>query len=129
MNDSIIAIINMLKVIAVVLFIGHWIACLFYAVGSSDYEADWDCWFTNVSLEDRPNDEKYIAALYWAFATMTTVGYGDIYPISINEKLFAMAAMLVSCGVFAYVVGSIETIVRRSNTIENQFKQTILHIN
>jgi hypothetical protein len=28
-------------------------------------------------------------------------------------------SMIVACGVFAYVVGSIETIVRRSNTIES----------
>lgn len=50
---------------------------------------------------------------------MTTVGYGDIYPITILEKIFAMMSMIVACGVFAYVVGSIETIVRRSNTIES----------
>ena len=60
---------------------------------------------------------------------MTTVGYGDIYPITNTEKLFSMLSMLVACGVFAYVVGSIETIVRRSNTIESAFKERILHVN
>jgi hyperpolarization activated cyclic nucleotide-gated potassium channel 2 len=74
---------------------------------------------TNAGLENSTSEEKYIASLYWAFATMTTVGYGDIYPITILEKIFAMCAMIVACGVFAYVVGSIETIVRRSNTIES----------
>ena len=60
---------------------------------------------------------------------MTTVGYGDIYAITNLEKIFAMLSMLVSCGVFAYVVGSIENIVRASSHIDSEFKETILHVN
>jgi hypothetical protein len=37
-NDGLVAILNLLKVICVVLFIGHWIACLFYAIGTSELE-------------------------------------------------------------------------------------------
>jgi hyperpolarization activated cyclic nucleotide-gated potassium channel 2 len=60
---------------------------------------------------------------------MTTVGYGDIHAITNTEKVFAIGSMLVACGVFAYVVGSIEGIVRRSSTIESVFKEKILHVN
>ena len=49
---------------------------------------------------------------------MTTVGYGDITPITNIEKLFTMLSMLISCGIFAYVVGSIENIVRQSSLID-----------
>jgi len=129
MNDAMVAVMNLMKVTGVVIFIGHWIACIFFSIGLSDFTSDYHCWLTNAGLEDQEKDAQYIASLYWAFATMTTVGYGDLYPISETEKLFAMFAMLMSCGVFAYVVGSIETIVRRSNTIENVFKERILHVN
>ena len=71
----------------------------------------------------------YIAALYWAFVTMATVGYGDIVPITNSEKIFTIIAMLIACGVFAYVVGSIEMIVSRTNTIELEFKERMLHVN
>ena len=60
---------------------------------------------------------------------MTTVGYGDVSPYTMSEKIYAMFSMLIACGVFAYVVGSIETIARRSNTMAAIFKEKILHVN
>ena len=35
-------------------------------------------------------------ALWWAVATLTTVGYGDVYPITIGGKI--MTAVVVLCG-------------------------------
>lgn len=33
---------------------------------------------------------KYFEAIYWASATLTTTGYGDVLPISVFEKAFAI---------------------------------------
>lgn len=44
---------------------------------------------------------------------MTTVGYGDIVPRTESEKVYAMFAMIVACGTFAYTVGSIGSIVSK----------------
>jgi hypothetical protein len=35
---------------------------------------------------------------------MITVGYGDVTPVTRNEKLFAIFTMLLACGVFAYTM-------------------------
>ena len=32
--------------------------------------------------------KKYIAACYWTIQTVVTVGYGDIHPTTIEERLF-----------------------------------------
>ena len=46
-------------------------------------------------LESR---RRYLAALYWAMSTMTTVGYGDITPESDGERAYAMVGMVIGGG-------------------------------
>lgn len=44
-------------------------------------------------------------ATWWAVATLTTVGYGDAYPISIGGKIFAGVIALAGIGVVALPAG------------------------
>ncbi len=129
MSDTLNALLGFFKVITVILFIAHWIACIFYAIGNAELESEPDCWLTKAGVQDSSVFDKYIISLYWAFTTMTTVGYGDVAPYTMSEKIYAMFSMLIACGVFAYVVGSIETIARKSNTMAAIFKEKILHVN
>ncbi len=47
------------------------------------------------------------AAMWWAVATMTTVGYGDIYPITAMGKVFAGFVSILGLGTFGLPVGII----------------------
>ena len=60
---------------------------------------------------------------------MTTVGYGDITAITINEKIFAMFSMIIACGVFAYTVGSIGSLVSKQNAMENAYREQVVAVN
>jgi len=42
---------------------------------------------------------------------MITVGYGDIVPINMSEKIFGMFTMLLACGVFAYTMNTIASVL------------------
>ena len=43
-------------------------------------------------------------SLWWSVATITTVGYGDIIPVSGSGKLIAMVCMLVGYGLKLYIL-------------------------
>ena len=48
-----------------------------------------------------------IAALWWAMCALTTVGYGDVYPITVVGKIFASVISLVGIGIIAIPTGII----------------------
>ena len=50
---------------------------------------------------------RYITSVYWAVTTMTTVGYGDITAIRIEEKIIASLVMVAGSSMFAYMMGSV----------------------
>lgn len=45
------------------------------------------------------------AAAWWAVTTLTTVGYGDVYPITAPGKLVAAVVAILGIGVFALPTG------------------------
>ena len=44
-------------------------------------------------------------SLWWAVATLTTVGYGDLYPITAGGRFFTFAILMIGLGVVAVPTG------------------------
>ncbi len=43
--------------------------------------------------------------MWWAVVTLTTVGYGDVYPITVGGRLFTSFVLLVGIGIIAVPTG------------------------
>lgn len=47
------------------------------------------------------------SGLWWAISTFTTVGYGDIYPLTVAGKIFSAIIALLGIGLVAVPTGII----------------------
>ena len=65
--------------------------------------------------------DDFFDALYWSTCTLTTVGYGDIYPISDIGRIVSMISALVGIAIIALpsgiiTAGYMEEVQERKNT-------------
>jgi voltage-gated potassium channel len=61
-------------------------------------------------LENESQPEKFSSiteSIWWATVSLATVGYGDVYPITVGGKVFASIISLIGIGIVAIPTGII----------------------
>jgi voltage-gated potassium channel len=53
-----------------------------------------------VETDPRSNIKTAEDALWWSYTTITTVGYGDLYPVTAEGRLIAIVVMTFGVGLF-----------------------------
>lgn len=59
------------------------------------------------STVDTGDFKSFWDGVWWAFVTVTTVGYGDIYPTTVPGRIIAIAVMLVGIAFLAVLTATI----------------------
>lgn len=94
------------------IFLGYMLIGVTFSVGSIFY-----------LLEFGINEkiDSYLDAIYWAFVTISTVGYGDIVPITQIGKAVSIFSIIVGVGMISFATSvMVSAFSERFNQIRNQ---------
>ena len=96
------SLFRVLLAVVATIFVGAWLVLLFEerAKGSN--------------IHDYPD------ALWWAIVTVTTVGYGDRYPVTEGGRIVAVILMLVGIGLIGTLTATVASVFIKEHTDANK---------
>lgn len=136
-------IVDFCKFIFILTLTAHLFACVWVAIegkvtrGVFSYATADNTWLSAL-IESKgdpchPSAAKdsicvYWLAMYWAVMTLTSVGYGDVTPQNQLEYTVCAIMMMFSGLVWAYIVGSVVSLIHTMDT-SVEFKQNMDQMN
>jgi len=103
---------RILLIVIMSMFLVHVFACIFYfASRMNDFDSN--TWMGNNSFIDIDTSPlvSYFVCMYWAFQTLTTVGYGDFGAYNTLEIYITLVWMFLGVAFYSFVVGSLTTVM------------------
>lgn len=130
---------QVIKFACVVLCLGHWLACAWYLMHT--LEIGWgdrssmlttpkSTWVDALAeshgtepLYHQSRWSQYMTCVYWAMTTMTTIGYGDIVPSNVDERVLTVFAELMGSSVFLYGLTQVTGLIANINSSDVEFQK------
>ena len=102
------------KLVVMLLFVSHWIACLFYMVCRLELEADHEVYPPFMDVQTAPFGDQYMSALTSGFNVLI----GDsIDPMTVTEQAFVFAASVLGAIMMAVIIGNISLVLQNQNAL------------
>ena len=84
----------------------------------------------SVQVGMKPSPQSmYIASLYWATMTVTTIGHGDITPTTEMESVMCICGMLLGASAYAYIIGSVCGVIALMDQATSKYNQQMDELN
>ena len=112
-------IFRVLRLVVFILFLSYILGALWYiATDLFTDEDDEKFTFMNFyNLKDYDPSKRLIIVVYFAFTTLSTVGFGDFNPKHEAERILTTFILLVGVAVFSYIMGQFIEILMNLQTV------------
>jgi len=109
----------------------HMVTCLWVVSAFFNEENNWIVVAKAADkLEEDPQPyDLYSLAFYFVITTVTTVGYGDITPVNIYERIFCYVLMVIGVVSFSFASGSLSSIISNYDSSQASLQERLLLLN
>lgn len=99
------------------MFVVHCAACVYLWL-AFHYRVPEQTWIGSLSrdFKERSVWFGYTYSVYWAMATLATVGYGDLHAANTGEMLFTVLFMVCNVFLMSYIIGNMTNLTAHGNT-------------
>jgi hypothetical protein len=110
------AVSKLLRLFFVMIFVAHLFACgwHFLAYDPANFPSGWllrhMCFGDAMNCALNPR-RAYLLSLHWTVATMTAVGYGDVYATDDAERAYSIITQLTGAAMFGFIIGDISSVM------------------
>lgn len=99
---------QLFRILILLVLFTYFLACFWYLMAwsqESPVVGDGATWYTTfIEGNDYDKTDKLIVSLYYSLTMLSTVGYGDLYPISNLEKVVGVFCMWIGVAVFSVIM-------------------------
>ncbi|MFT7072109.1 ion transporter [Patiriisocius sp. Uisw_017] len=79
-------------------------------------------------FEHEAQPEKFASvfhSLWWSISTLTTVGYGDVYPITTGGKIFTFFILIIGLGIITVPAGLVASALSNNAKLKKEDKNKL----
>ncbi|CAK56960.1 unnamed protein product (macronuclear) [Paramecium tetraurelia] len=103
---------KLMKIFMEMIVLNHLFACLWLWICRFNENTNWLSYY---NFNEKDQFTQLVQAFFWAYQTITVIGYGDIEAHNSDEYLLVNIWMLIGVGYYSFTIGNITFILIQSN--------------